>query len=73
MSLWMDETMEDRLPAYANHYVGVGAVVVNENEEILLTQEKRWSVGNFNNTWKIPGGHIHQGETIKEGVERELF
>ena len=45
MCKWMDQTMADRLPAYANHYVGVGAVVVNENEEVLLTQEKRWSVG----------------------------
>lgn len=59
MSKWMDKTMDDRLPTYGNHYVGVGAVVVNEKEEVLLTQEKRWSVGQFEDFWKIPGGHIH--------------
>ena len=58
MCLWTDETMEDRLPSYASHYVGVGGVIVNEKEEVLLIQEKRWSVGEYLNTWKIPGGHI---------------
>ena len=36
MCLWLDENVEDRLPAYANHYVGVGGAVINEKEEILL-------------------------------------
>lgn len=36
MALWLDKSTEDRLPAYANHYVGVGGIVINDKQEILL-------------------------------------
>jgi len=28
------------MPSFATHFVGVGAVVINENNEILLVLEK---------------------------------
>ena len=39
MCIWMDESMPDRLPAYADHFVGVGGLIINERREVLLIQE----------------------------------
>jgi len=36
MCLWTDETVANRLPAFADHYVGVGGIVVNDKEEVLM-------------------------------------
>jgi hypothetical protein len=41
MCLWLDPTVGDRIPSYADHYVGVGGVCINEKDEILLIQERR--------------------------------
>jgi hypothetical protein len=32
----MDESTHDKIPAYADHYVGVGGVAINQKNEILL-------------------------------------
>lgn len=36
MCLWLDGTTHDKIPAYADHYIGVGGMVINHREEILL-------------------------------------
>lgn len=36
MAKWTDKKMADRLPAYPDHLVAVGGIVVNKNNEILL-------------------------------------
>jgi len=73
MCLWTDDTMANRLPAYANHFVGVGGIMVNDNNEVLMIQERR-STGNADTKpWKFPGGYVDQGETVKVGVEREVL
>lgn len=41
MCLWLDPTTHDKIPAYADHYCGVGGVIINDKEEILLIQERR--------------------------------
>ena len=41
MCLWTDETVANRLPDYADHFVGVGGIMINDKEEILLIQERR--------------------------------
>ena len=40
MCLWMDSSVNDRLPAFADHYVGVGGIMVNDKEEVLMIQER---------------------------------
>jgi len=70
MCLWTDEKIANRLPDYADHFVGVGGIMINDKEEILLIQERR-AVESGDQKWKFPGGYVDQGETIKQGVERE--
>lgn len=36
MCLWVDPKVADRLPAYADHYVGVGGIVINKKKEVLM-------------------------------------
>lgn len=47
--------------------VALKAVIVNDKGELLLVKEtgRDW--------WDIPGGGLDHGESIKEGLSRELF
>ena len=36
LSLWLLEDRPSKLPNYATHYVGVGGIVINNKNEILL-------------------------------------
>lgn len=56
------------VPTAANHTLGVGAVVINDNNEILVIKEKISNIG-----YKLPGGHIDNGEMISTAVEREVL
>ena len=60
---------ESRIPTYATHQVGVGAVVINSNDEILVVREKRRNY----RPWKVPGGLAELGEDLDEAVEREVL
>ena len=44
------------IPTAANHTLGVGAVVINDKNEILVIKEKISNLG-----YKLPGGHIDNG------------
>lgn len=68
MCLWLDASTPDRLPAYADHFVGVGGIMLNNQGEVLMIQERR----SVKKLWKFPGGFVEQGETVKQGVEREV-
>lgn len=56
------------IPTAANHTLGVGAVVINDNEELLVVKEKISTLG-----FKLPGGHIDNGEMISRAVSREVM
>ena len=56
------------IPTAANHTLGVGAVVINENEELLVIKEKHFHIG-----YKLPGGHIDNCEMISTALEREVL
>lgn len=56
------------VPTAANHTLGVGAVVINDNNEILVIKERISTLG-----YKLPGGHIDNGEMISTAVQREVF
>ena len=46
--------------------VGSG-IIEDGNGRILLVQSPKW-----NNKWVMPGGHIDPGETIEQGILREI-
>ena len=56
------------IPTAANHTLGVGAVVINDKNEILVIKEKVSNLG-----YKLPGGHIDNGEMISTALEREVL
>ncbi|WP_143807922.1 NUDIX hydrolase, partial [Oenococcus oeni] len=47
------------------HIVAVGAVVLNEDQEILL-------VKTFFRGWEIPGGQVENGENLIDALKREV-
>jgi len=61
---------ENSAAVYDTKYpeVVVAAIVYNDNDEILLTQSKKWK-----NLWQIPGGHIEMGETREQALKREIM
>ncbi len=45
----------------------VGALILNDREEILLIRTHKWG-----DRWGIPGGKIREGERMEEGLKREI-
>jgi len=58
------------VPDPANHYIGVGGVVLSENREVLLVCER---FGNEKGFYKLPGGRLNLKEKIVHGVKREVL
>ncbi|KAI4371179.1 hypothetical protein MLD38_019445 [Melastoma candidum] len=67
---WIPET-PDTIPANATHRVGIGAVVFNEKNEVLVVQENS---GRFQGSgvWKFPTGVVDEGEDICTAAQREV-
>ncbi|CAB4309926.1 unnamed protein product [Prunus armeniaca] len=59
------------LPANASHQVGIGGFVINENNEVLVVQEKHYAPA-CAGFWKIPTGFILESEEIFTGAVREV-
>ncbi|WP_258238877.1 NUDIX domain-containing protein [Arcobacter sp. CECT 8985] len=56
------------IPTAVNHTLGVGVVVINDDNEILVIKERVSRLG-----YKLPGGHIDNGELISNAAARETF
>lgn len=54
------------IPTARNHTLGVGVVVINEKNELLVIKER------LNPHYKLPGGHIDDDENISTAVVREV-
>lgn len=70
MTYWIPEE-PSMLPANASHQVGVGGFVINDNNEVLVVQEKHCSPG-LVGLWKLPTGFILESEEIFTGAIREV-
>lgn len=59
MYLWLSSAENNNIPSYAHTMIGVGAVVVNNQDQVLVVKEKY----QFYNRplWKLPGGHVEPG------------
>jgi 8-oxo-dGTP pyrophosphatase MutT (NUDIX family) len=60
------------IPPYATHYIGIGGVVLNEKQELLVVVEKyhKMSRPNF---YKLPGGALQAGEHLADAAIREVY
>jgi 8-oxo-dGTP pyrophosphatase MutT (NUDIX family) len=58
------------VPTHATHYIGVGGVVINDREELLVVCERhRRTAAPY---YKLPGGALQPGEHLVEAVLREV-
>jgi len=52
--------------------VGVGAIVLNADSEVFLSQRGH-KAGNERGTWEFPGGKVDFGEKIEDAIKREFI
>jgi len=52
----------------AKHFLGVGGVIIREGQVLLV----KLKYGGARNYWLIPGGLVEPGETLEEGLIREI-
>ena len=45
------------IPPYATHYIGIGGVVLNKRQELLVVSE-RYRMGGRGPSYKLPGGAL---------------
>lgn len=56
-------------PFVPTHSIGAGALIFNEQQQVLVIREK---LGN-NIGFKLPGGNVELGEKISQAIVREVF
>ena len=59
------------VPFHATHYIGVGGVVINARQELLVVCEKHRRTSQP--YYKLPGGALQPGEHLVEAVTREVL
>ncbi len=52
--------------------VGVGAVVLDDGGQILLVKHVPKAGDFWGGQWMVPGGGLEVGETLEEGIAREV-
>jgi 8-oxo-dGTP pyrophosphatase MutT (NUDIX family) len=57
------------MPGYATHFIGVGGVLIDDENRILVIQERHHTRRHF----KLPGGALEPGEHLADAVVREVF
>ena len=53
--------------------VAVGAVIQDSKNRILLVKHKKERGGYWQGKWICPGGELELGETIAQGIKREVL
>lgn len=69
MVKWLPVTEVCNIPQYAHTMIGVGAVVVNKDQELLVVCERFHARPH----WKLPGGYLEPGEDIPDAAVREVL
>lgn len=53
-------------------YIGVGAIIEDDGGRVLLVKHVKERGGFWQGKWICPGGELEYGETIPEGIKREV-
>jgi ADP-ribose pyrophosphatase YjhB (NUDIX family) len=73
LTKWLPEDSVSRLPNGPTHQVGIGALVLDEEQtKMLVVQEKSGPASEFK-LWKMPTGLLDPGEDIGTAAQRELL
>ena len=56
------------MPSYAHTLVGVGGMVVTDDNKVLVVQERF----RYSSHWKLPGGYVDPGEYLAAAAIREI-
>jgi 8-oxo-dGTP pyrophosphatase MutT (NUDIX family) len=59
------------VPMHATHYIGVGGVVINDRDELLVVCERHRRTAQP--YYKLPGGALQPGEHLVDAVLREVL
>eukprot|EP00040_Diaphanoeca_grandis_P024740 m.136355 g.136355 ORF g.136355 m.136355 type:complete len:372 (+) comp29844_c1_seq1:131-1246(+) len=75
LTLWIPADLPNTLPGYTSHTLGVGAVVINDKNEILIVQENSGPASKAASGiefWKYPTGLVDAGENAMDAAVREV-
>ena len=65
---WLPKEEPCNVPSYAHTLVGVGGMVVTEDNRVLVVEERFATAAH----WKLPGGYVDPGEGLAEAAVREV-
>ncbi|XP_050693380.1 uncharacterized protein LOC126984048 isoform X1 [Eriocheir sinensis] len=68
MVRWLAVNEPNNIPRYAHNVVGVGAFVVNDEDELLVVRERFYTRPH----WKLPGGYVELKEDLGTAAIREV-
>ncbi|EDX01806.1 nudix hydrolase 2 [Drosophila yakuba] len=69
MYRWLPEDESSNLPTYAHTLMGVGGLVINEQDEVLVVSDRFAMIPN---SWKLPGGYVEPRENLIDAAIREV-
>lgn len=58
------------IPVPPTHTIGVGAVVINDKNELLMVRDR---IHTSSSLYKLPGGMLEHAEEFAKTVEREVY
>jgi len=58
------------IPVPPTHTIGVGAVVINDKNELLMVRDR---IHTSQSLYKLPGGMLEHAQSLEEGVVREVW
>ncbi|XP_055611771.1 uncharacterized protein LOC129758312 [Uranotaenia lowii] len=70
MYRWLPTDESLNIPPYAHTMIGVGALVINNQNQILAVSEKHALI---KGSWKLPGGYVEPGENLVDAGIREVL
>jgi ADP-ribose pyrophosphatase YjhB (NUDIX family) len=69
-TLTFQVTKDAYIPVPPTHTIGVGAVVINEKNELLMVRDR---IHTSHSIYKLPGGMLEHSQSLEEGVVREVW